>query len=99
MFFDCYTSFQGISSGWVDQYHQSTEGQQLDLTGVPDGTDYYLVSTANYARIFTETDYTNNTAWVKFTLSSESNGNRKVTVTDRSPCTSPGLCGERSTNR
>jgi hypothetical protein len=99
VFFDCYTSFQGISSGWVDQYHQSTEGQQLDLTGVPDGTDYYLVSTANYARIFAETDYTNNTAWVRFTLSSDSNGNRKVTVTEKSPCESPGLCGERSTNR
>jgi len=99
VFFDCYTSFQGISSGWVDQYHQSTEGQQLDLTGVADANDYYLVSTANYARIFTETDYTNNTAWVRFTLSSDSNGNRKVTVTDRSPCESPGMCGERSTNR
>lgn len=98
-FFDCYTSFQGISSGWVDQYHQATEGQQVVLTGVPDANDYYLVSTANYARVFTETDYTNNTAWVKFTLSSDSNGNRKVTVTDRSPCESPGMCGERSTNR
>jgi hypothetical protein len=98
-FFDCYTSFQGISSGWVDQYHQSTEGQQLRLTGLPNGNDYYLVSTSNYAQIFTETDYTNNTAWVRFTLSSDSKGNRKVTVTDHSPCDSPGLCGERSTNR
>lgn len=99
VFFSCYTSFQGISSGWVDQYHQSTEGQQLDLTGVPNGDDYYLVSTANYAGIFTESSYTNNTAWVRFTLSTDSNGNRKVTVTDHSPCESPGLCGERSTNR
>lgn len=99
VFFSCYTSFQGISSGWVDQYHQATEGQQLDLTGVPNANDYYLVSTANYAGIFTETDTTNNTAWVKFTLSTDSNGNRKVTVTDHSPCESPGLCGERSTNR
>src|SRR5919106_5120917 len=49
-FFDCYTSYQGISSGWVDQYHQSTEGQQLDLTGVKNANDYYLVSTANYAQ-------------------------------------------------
>jgi hypothetical protein len=98
-FFDCYTSFQGISSGWVDQYHQATEGQQVLLTNVPDGSDYYLVSTANYARIFTETNYTNNTAWVRFTLSSDSNGNRKVTVTGRSACDTPGLCGERSTNR
>ena len=99
VFFDCYASFQGISSGWVDQYHQATEGQQVVLNDVPDASDYYLVSTANYDRIFTETDYTNNTAWVKFTLSSDSKGNRKVTVTERSPCESPGMCGERSTNR
>jgi hypothetical protein len=98
-FFDCYKSFQGISTGWVDQYHQSTEGQQLDLTGVPNGTEYYLVSTANYAGVFKELDTTNNSAWVKFTLSSGSKGNRKVTVTGHSPCDSPGLCGEGTTNR
>jgi hypothetical protein len=99
VFFDCYRSFQGISSGWVDQYHQSTEGQQLDMTGVPEANDYYLVSTANYAQRFTESDYTNNTAWVKFRLYKDSKGNRKVEVTDHSPCETPGLCGERSTNR
>jgi hypothetical protein len=99
VFFDCYASFQGISAGWVDQYHQATEGQQVNLTGVPNANDYYLVSTANYASVFTETNYTNNTAWVKFSLSSDSNGNRKVTVTGHSPCESPGMCGERSTNR
>jgi hypothetical protein len=99
VFFDCYRSFQGISSGWVDQYHQSTEGQQLDLTGVANANDYYLVSTANYARVFKESNYDNNTAWVKFSLSEGSNGNRKVTVLERSPCDSPGLCGEGSTNR
>jgi hypothetical protein len=98
-FFDCYTSFQGIQSGWVDQYHQSTSGQQLDMTGVPEANDYYLVSTSNYARVFTESDYTNNTAWVKFRLYQDSKGNRKVEVTGHSPCDSPGLCGERSTNR
>jgi Lysyl oxidase len=99
VFFDCYHSFQGISSGWVDQYHQSTDGQQVDLTGVPNGNDYYLVSTANHAGIFQEVDKTNNTAWVKFSLTSDSKGNRKVTVTEHSPCDSPGLCGARSTNR
>ena len=98
-FFDCYTSYQGIQSGWVDQYHQSTVGQQLDMTGVPEADDYFLVSTSNYARVFTESDYTNNTAWVKFRLYKDSNGNRKVEVTDHSPCNGPGLCGERSTNR
>jgi hypothetical protein len=99
VFFDCYTSYQGISVGWVDQYHQATTGQQVDLTGVPNGKDYYLVSTANADRVFLEQDYGNNTAWVRFTLSSDSNGNRKVTATASSPCGSPGLCGENSTNR
>ena len=99
VFFDCYSSFQGISSGWVDQYHQSTSGQQLDLTGVPNGDDYYLVSTANHEGIFAESDKTNNTAWVKFSLTSDSKGNRKVTVTAHSDCDTPGLCGEHSTNR
>jgi hypothetical protein len=99
VFFDCYTSFQGIQSGWVDQYHQSTDGQQLDLTGVPNRNDYYLVSTANPHGIFTEASRTNNTAWVKFRLYEASNGNRKVEVTGHSPCESPGLCGLRSTNR
>ena len=99
VFWDCYTSFQGVSVGWVDQYHQSTDGQQVDLTGVPDANDYYLVSTTDPMGVFLEQDRTNNTEWVKFTLSSESNGNRKVTVTDHSPCENPGMCGERATNR
>jgi hypothetical protein len=97
-FFDCF-AIQGIASGWVDQYHHATDGQQVLLTDVPDGDDYYLVSTANYARTFVETDYTNNTAWVKFTLTSDSSGNRKVTVIDHSPCGSPGLCGDNAPNR
>jgi hypothetical protein len=98
-FWDCYTSWQGVSVGWVDQYHQSTDGQEVDLTDVPNGDGYYLVSTSNPTGAFLEQDKTNDTAWVRFTLSQGSNGNRKVTVTANSPCESPGLCGERSTNR
>jgi hypothetical protein len=99
VFFDCYSSFQGISVGWVDQYHQATDGQQVDLTGVPNASDYYLVSTANPDGVFKEQRHDNNTAWVKFRLFQDSKGNRKVEVTGHSPCSSPGLCGERSTNR
>jgi hypothetical protein len=99
VFFDCYTSYQGISVGWVDQYHQATTGQEVDLTGVPNANDYYLVSTANAERVFLEQDYTNNAAWVRFTLSQDSKGNRKVTVTEHSDCETPGLCGENTTNR
>jgi Lysyl oxidase len=98
-FWDCYTSFQGVSVGWADQYHQATDGQQLDLTGVPNATDYYLVTTTNPTGIFREQDATNNTEWVKFTLSGSGGGNRKITVTAHSPCENPGMCGERSTNR
>ena len=99
-FWDCYTSYQGVSVGWVDQYHQATDGQQVDLTDLPNGTDYYLVSTTNPTGAFLEQSKTNNTAWVRFTLSADSNGNRKVTVTGNSPCEpGTGLCGERSTNR
>ena len=99
VFWDCYTSYQGVSSGWVDQYHQATDGQQVELTDVPNGTNYYLVSTTAPDGSFLELDKTNNTAWVKFTLSSDSNGNRKVAVTGHSPCESPGMCGELSPNR
>ena len=97
-FFDCNGAFQGISAGWVDQYHQSTEGQQLDITGAPPGL-YYLVSTANPDEIFLEKDGANNTAWASFLLSRDSRGNAKIEVTGHSPCPSPGLCGEQSVNR
>ncbi len=99
VFWDCYTSYQGVSAGWVDQYHQATDGQELDITGIPDATDYYLVSTTNPDGLYLESNGSNNSAWVKFTLSMDSNGNRKITVTGHSPCDSPGMCGEVSANR
>ena len=98
-FWDCANSYQGISAGWVDQYHQSVEGQQLDVTGVPDANDYYLVSTSNYSRTYVESDYTNNTAWVRLALGHDSKGNRKATVLATSPCDSPGMCGVGAPNR
>lgn len=38
----------------------SLDGQELDLTAIPNAKDYSLVSTANYERRFEERDYTNN---------------------------------------
>ena len=35
VYFDCMGATQGISVGWVDQYHQATDGQELDITGAP----------------------------------------------------------------
>lgn len=97
LFWDCADGLQGISPGWVDQYHQATEGQSLDITGAPEGV-YYLVSTSNPAKRFIEANYDNNTAWVAFRLGRTS-GNPKITVVDNSPCATPALCGEGAPNR
>jgi hypothetical protein len=99
VFWDCETSFQGVSAGWVDQYHQATDGQELDITGIPNATDYFLVTTTNPNGIYVESNLANNTSWVKFSLSADSQGNRKVVVIDHAPCDSPGLCGEVEANR
>jgi len=98
IYWDCETSFQGISPGWVDQYHQSLEGQEIDITGARPGI-YYLVSTANPDRTFLEADLTDNTAWVSFLLTRDSRGNPKLVEIVHSPCGSPGMCGEQATNR
>jgi hypothetical protein len=98
VFFDCAGSLQGVSPGWVDQYHQATEGQQLDVTGVAPGL-YYLVSTASPDGNFIEEDASNNTAWAAFVLSRDSKGNAKIDVVGHSSCDSPGLCGESAPNR
>ena len=97
-YFHCGAAHQGISPGWVDQYHQATEGQQLDITDMPAGV-YYLVSTSNPDRTFIEEDLGNNTAWVQFRLTRPNKGNPKLSIIGHSPCDSPGLCGEQQNNR
>jgi lysyl oxidase len=93
----CDSGVQGISSGWVDQYHMALEGQSIDMTGADPGK-YYLVSTANPKGYFMETDKGNNVAWVAFQLSRDSNGNPKIVIGEHSKCTG-GLCGEDLPNR
>ena len=79
---------KGVKHDWRQELFDVLKGKQKD-----DG------SWANPTGAFLEQNKTNNTAWVKFTLSTESNGNRKVTVTAHSPCESPGMCGDLSPNR
>ena len=50
-YFFCNGNLQGVSVGWTDQYHQSTEGQEIDVTGAEPGL-YYLVSKADYQGTF-----------------------------------------------
>ena len=97
-YWECNATFQGLSPGWVDQYHHELEGQELDITGASAGL-YYLVSTSNPEHSFLESNYTNNTAWVGFMLSRDSNGNAKINIISKSPCDSPGLCGDNIPNR
>jgi hypothetical protein len=95
----CDSGVQGISPGWVDQYHMATEGQSIDITKAPAGK-YYLVSTANPEKFFVEVDNgeEDNKAWVSFDLSRDSTGNPKIAITGHSDC-SDGLCGEDFPNR
>ena len=90
-------AYQGISVGWLDQYHHSLEGQEVEMTGVAPGV-YYFVTTANPDHNFLETSLTDNTAWTSFRLSRESNGNPKIAEIAHSAC-SGSLCGENLPNR
>jgi hypothetical protein len=99
VYWDCNASYQGISVGWVDQYHHRTPGQLVDVTGLPAGR-YYLVSTCNPDGNFHETNLNNNRAWVAVTLGRESNGNPKIDVlVDSYSLEGEGLPAIYSTNR
>ena len=63
--YNCF--FQGISRGWFDYYHHSTDGQFIDITGAPPGI-YYLVLDANPDQLFLESNYENNRSWISFRL-------------------------------
>jgi hypothetical protein len=58
---------QGISTGWGDSYESFLPGQNIDITGVPDG-DYWLVYTSDPSDLIKESNEENNTSSVKLTL-------------------------------
>ena len=82
------------------KYHHATDGQDLDITGVLDGTEYFLVSVTNADGRFVESDYGDNTAWQGLQVSRDSKGNPKIVLTSHSECQlGTGLCGEQTANR
>lgn len=101
IYWDCEAGLQGIEPGWVDQYHQSVEGNEIDITHLDNGR-YFLVHTWNPAGVFVDANPTNDEAWVVFDLSQENNGNgnRKITIVHEfaPEClddgTTPGICGD-----
>ena len=63
---DC--GFSGLSVCWGDIYEVIPgliDGQGIAITGLPTG-DFVLENEANARHFFVETDYSNNTAFVKF---------------------------------
>jgi hypothetical protein len=67
VFTTCGASLQGLSVGWADIYGKTLEGQNIDITGVPDG-DYWLESEADPLNRILEVDETNNIARIRVTI-------------------------------
>ena len=94
----CDGEFQGVSPGWMDQYHQDLEGQELEVTDLDTGY-YFLVLTANPEHHFIESDFSNNSSWVLLEYNNDNKGNPKFEIINHSDCGNfPGLC-EYSANR
>ena len=64
-YWDCFGELQGVSPGWMDQYHHSLAGQELNVTNLPT-VYYFLVLTANPERNFIDSDFENNQSWTLY---------------------------------
>lgn len=60
----CGSGVQGLSVGWFDLYSKSLPGQNIDITGVPDGL-YWLEAEADPANNVLESNESNNITRVK----------------------------------
>jgi hypothetical protein len=96
-YIDCNSELQGISAGFGDEYHHSTEGQEVDVTQVPAGI-YHLTHEADPSNKWLEWSDANNTSWTKFELKRTSgSGNGKIVILEESACT--GLACGNTSNR
>lgn len=81
----CSGTVQGISVGWGDKYGYQLAGQEIDVTGLPDG-QYRLVIDVNPLRHLLESDYADN---VSETIVQIDNGTA-VVVGEESDSGGPG---------
>jgi hypothetical protein len=63
----CEATVQGMSVGWGDTYHSGLAGQEIDLTGLPDG-DYTLTVRADPLGRMTEITTADNTSCIKLRI-------------------------------
>lgn len=67
MYPKCSPTLQGISPGWADVYANDVPDQFLTVTSLPAG-EYSLVTIVDPTRKLRDTDFANNTSWVRFYL-------------------------------
>jgi hypothetical protein len=89
-YWECNGDYQGITPGFNDQYHHSTEGQELEISHLPTG-DYWLTHEADPENRWVESNEDNNFAWVKFHLSWQG-ANPEIEVLEWSDCVEDVSC-------
>ncbi|GJM18199.1 MAG: hypothetical protein DHS20C14_04120 [Phycisphaeraceae bacterium] len=91
-FFSCSSQTQGLSVGWVDVYSSGLAGQEINITGVPEGT-YWLESVVDPDNNFLEVDKANNVARIKVTIGDTDPG--ELEPDDFEPNNSQGITTSR----
>ena len=76
-FRSCSSTTQGLSVGWIDVYSKSLPGQNIDITGIPDG-HYWLESEVDPNNNVLESNEDNNITRVLVTIGDPSDINPDV---------------------
>ncbi len=88
---DALGMFVGMSTGYVDRYEAQIEGQYIDITGAP-SRNYVLVHTVNPGNRLLESNYSNNSASVLFSLNWRRGRNREPTIRVLRKCPTSASC-------
>ena len=66
----CASPYEVISYGWQDVYPIDTPGQDMDVSGLPSGSDYWLIAVLDPINRMRETIETNQTDQIHFVMPS-----------------------------
>ena len=87
-YINCDSQVQGMSVGWGDTYHSHLAGQEIDLTGLPDG-DYTLTIVVDPNGRLRELSTADNTSCIKLRLTGIATS-PSVTVLNPTSCGAGG---------